>query len=76
MLHDVNYQMFTCGIAYQMLVCVVANHMFSYETSEAIALDGGESCVTCVNGNHLYNEVSLYVISSCWSASVVTHLGW
>ena len=27
--------------------------------SETTALDEGECCVTCVNGNHLYNEISL-----------------
>ena len=28
-------------------------------TSETTALDEGECYVTCVNGNHVYNEISL-----------------
>ena len=40
--------------------------------SETIVQDEGECCVACVNGNHVYNEVSfiIFVVSSLWSASV------
>ena len=27
-------------------------------TSETMALDEGECCVTCVNGNQVYNEIA------------------
>ena len=30
---------------------------FTCRTSEAMTLGEGECCVTCVNGNHVYNEI-------------------
>ena len=37
----------------------ILEHGISLHTSETMALEG-EYCVTCVNGNHVYNEISLW----------------